>query len=511
MGLDGISAGLMAKVANPDGTINMEKLQEVAKNSADEFSAEANEVLKSGLNGGIAESEGPGDKLTFKSWLKNSVSLDLKNLKMSEEEIAAEKKAAALMADYERSVKSDIAKVKKDDYGKAYGMAVEYLRNKNAKAIEFRDQAYAEKGLVATHVSDASTAGVFVVAGILVAAALFVASCDTADKYEIYENLPNENVTINVNTNIYNNITLTLKNNETVQNNAELSAKLDRLIALHEEGNDIARNNGDTLNKILAKLDAIDKRQQESDAVKVELLNQILDKIVALEEGQKDMSAAAKAFYDTLLAKIDNMSEAQANFYVSLIAKMDDMSDVAIQKILDKMDVINSNVENMKAADAEFYAALLAKMDTLGDKADTIIAKFEGLVFPDGGQPVDLTKVEDLMKQILDAVKANGDKLDVNNEKLDAIYEKIDAIPGKLDAIQEKLNTLSNAPDYTALLQEIRDKIKPCEGHECDHTGIIDALLDIKILVEQIKDKIKEDTNDPHHEGILDDLDDIFG
>ena len=154
---------------------------------------------------------------------------------------------------------------------------------------------------------------------------------------------------------------------------------------------------------------------------------------------------------------------------------------------------------------------MLAKMDTLGDKADTIIAKFEGLVFPEGGQPVDMSKVEDLLKQILDAVKANGDKIDVSNDKLEAIFNKIDGIPGKLDAIKEKLDTLSNAPDYTALLQEIRDKIQPCQGHDCDHTAVIDALLDIKILVEQIKDKIKEDTNDPHHEGILDDLDDIFG
>ena len=60
-----ISAGLMAKIANPDGTINMEKLQDVAKNSADEFSAEANEVLKSGLTGDKAAKEGYGDYYNY--------------------------------------------------------------------------------------------------------------------------------------------------------------------------------------------------------------------------------------------------------------------------------------------------------------------------------------------------------------------------------------------------------------------------------------------------------------
>ena len=57
------------------------------------------------------------------------------------------------------------------------------------------------------------------------------------------------------------------------------------------------------------------------------------------------------------------------------------------------------------------------------------------------------------------------------------------------------------------ILKEIRDKIKPCEGHNCDHSALVQILLEIKVLVEELKNK------DSNHEGILDDddLGNIFG
>ena len=118
-----------------------------------------------------------------------------------------------------------------------------------------------------------------------------------------------------------------------------------------------------------------------------------------------------------------------------------------------------------------------------------------------GGGTVDLTDVTELLKQILAQEKANGDTLK-------AIYDKIDVIPAKLDAIIAKFDGLPQAGEYTALLEQIRDKIKPCEGHNCDHGDLAQILLEIKVIIEGLKEKIGDD---PRHEGILDDLDDLLG
>ena len=187
----------------------------------------------------------------------------------------------------------------------------------------------------------------------LTATAAILASCDTADNYktDIVEYGPKEGKTeITTNITINNRINVAI-NGAAAQSDPELKATLTAILKAIEDGNKLDKNNGDILDKILKKLESIDDRVKNleggvaaltaNDEVKIDLLTQILTKIGNLEEGQKDMSAAAKTFYDTLLAKLDNMSAAQADFFTAVLSKLDNMSD----------------------AQANFYTALLAKMD----------------------------------------------------------------------------------------------------------------------------------------------------
>ena len=208
----------------------------------------------------------------------------------------------------------------------------------------------------------------------------------------------------------------------------------------------------DILNKILEKLGTINGGGVSStDLTKVEsLLEAILAKIDKSIDNQDKMAADNLEFYNTLLAKLDGMKGDQAEAFESLLA--------AIK-------------ENTEVAKGTFEVAnkILAALGKLGDKADEAINVLKNL--STGGDCN--FKPEDMKAFIEAVVKGLKDTYTAGNEKL------------------------------LAKLDEILNKIP--EGCKCDHSEL---LAKLEIIITKME---KPDSDDNSHEGIVGDLEDIFG
>lgn len=277
---------------------------------------------------------------------------------------------------------------------------------------------------------------------------------------------------------------------------------------------DLSTENKALLEAILAKMGDMDKANQDNfaailnaiaqgnkiNAEGVKVLTAILNKLNKMDASTQ---ANFKAVIDMLvkgnnidaeilnklnqvLAKLDKIDAHQANFFAQVLAKFDKLN-AGQQANLDKiLDAINANTTVAKGT-YELVAKLLDKVDKLGGKADEIIEVIANLSV---GGNVDLSKIESMLEAILAQNKANGDTL------LD-----IDSKIGVLAlTVQGWMNQISDDNDeIKKLLKQILDKIP--EGCHCEPA---DLTVIIKIL-EEIRDK---DGN--KHEGILDDLDELF-
>lgn len=208
----------------------------------------------------------------------------------------------------------------------------------------------------------------------------------------------------------------------------------------------------DILNKILEKLGTINGGGVSStDLTKVEsLLEAILAKIDKSIDNQDKMAADNLEFYNTLLAKLDGMKGDQAEAFESLL------------------EAIKENTEVAKGT-FEVANKILAALSKLGDKADEAINVLKNL--STGGDCN--FKPEDMKAFIEAVVKGLKDTYTAGNEKL------------------------------LAKLDEILNKIP--EGCKCDHSEL---LAKLEIIITKME---KPDSGDNSHEGIVGDLEDIFG
>lgn len=208
----------------------------------------------------------------------------------------------------------------------------------------------------------------------------------------------------------------------------------------------------DILNKILEKLGTINGGGVSStDLTKVEsLLEAILAKIDKSIDNQDKMAADNLEFYNTLLAKLDGMKGDQAEAFESLL------------------EAIKENTEVAKGT-FEVANKILAALGKLGDKADEAINVLKNL--STGGDCN--FKPEDMKAFIEAVVKGLKDTYTAGNEKL------------------------------LAKLDEILNKIP--EGCKCDHSEL---LAKLEIIITKME---KPDSGDNSHEGIVGDLEDIFG
>ena len=258
------------------------------------------------------------------------------------------------------------------------------------------------------------------------------------------------------------------------KNNEEIKNLLAQINAKVEAGNEIGANNGEILKAILAKLNTLG----DNDAAKIDLLKQILAKVTEDVQNDKDMNAETMNVLNQILAKINNIG------------------DKGAAKIEELLAAINANTEVAKGSQ-ELLVKILEKIEKLDNKADVVIDLIKNLSITNGGT-VDLSKVEDLLTKILA-------KEDENGKVLTNIYDKIDLMKVVLDQIYPAIE--SESDEIKGWLKAIYEKIKLCEGHNCDHTQLENILIEIKVLIENIKGS----DSDKNHEGILDDLDDLLG
>ena len=477
MGIDisKMSPELQARVVK-GGQVDMAELEKIAASGVDKDAAEASRLLQEGLGGGLAWGQ-VGDTPVFSEGTKDRVAQN------QPKDVTFETKAI---------------EINTDKLGKIVNKGLEILGNLltlgTASCTKPEDIKYPGN---TTNINNTITIN------------LSNASVDEliAQFKEQNEKL---NVIIDLLTQANRNTTDILavlaglgKKVDEIDNylveiskgNQDIKELLVKIYNKQAEGVKIGENNNAVLNEILNKL----KELGDNDAAKVDLLKQILAKITEDVEQDKDMNEVTKNLLETILAKIGTMDANQQAFFNAILAKIDTIGDKGKAALEELLAAINANTAIAEGSQ-ELLAKILEKIEKLGDKADVVIDLIKNLAITGGGT-VDLTDVTELLKQILAQEKANGDTLK-------AIYDKIDVIPAKLDAIIAKFDGLPQAGEYTALLEQIRDKIKPCEGHNCDHGDLAQILLEIKVIIEGLKEKIGDD---PRHEGILDDLDDLLG
>ncbi len=252
------------------------------------------------------------------------------------------------------------------------------------------------------------------------------------------------------------------------------------------EGNKINAEGVKVLTAILNKLDKMDASTQG-------YFKTVIDMLVK----GNDINAEILNKLTQVLAKLDKMDASQANFFTQILAKFDKL-DAGQQANLEKiLDAINNNTaainKNTVVAEAtyELVAKLLDKVDGLNVNVSEILDAIANISV--GGGNVDLSTVEKLLADLLKSSEMNNKVLTNIEAKLDAVAVTIGGIKVALGEGHEKI---------LAKLDEILKKIP--NGCHCD----IDAILvKLDILIESIQ---KNPNDDNKHEGILDDLEDLF-
>lgn len=289
---------------------------------------------------------------------------------------------------------------------------------------------------------------------------------------------------------------------ESIDTNKEMNEKTQ--ILLQSILDNIQNFNGDlkaAVAQIIAKMD------QLSDENKI-LLGDILNNIQNFNDDMKTgfanvinnmdkMSEENRAFFEQILAKIDKLDDNAKKGLAMLINQMA-TSNTLNQMQLDRLNKLIAKLEQAHQDDLKFYnqaiallSELLSKVDNLGDKADTIIDVIGNISID---ADVDLSTIENMLKQILDQSKANGDVLT-------SIDGKMNLLAITLEGIKTQIEQLSG--DNEAILKKL-DEILAKIPDKCN------CNVELKIIIEKLETIIEEVKKGNNHEGILDDLDDLF-
>ena len=289
------------------------------------------------------------------------------------------------------------------------------------------------------------------------------------------------------------------------------AANINLLIKLINKVDTIGSNDNESakiLNQILAEIRIAIEQNKDVDSRTQALLQSILDNM-------QNFNADLKTAVAQLLAKMDQMSAENREFCNQILSKLDNMDDNAkaglamlIKQMaenntlsemqLNKLKVIIDKLDNASEADQKFYnqaiallSELLSKVDKLGDKADSILAAI-GNISLDAN--VDLSTIEKMLADILAQSKANGDVLT-------SIDSKMNLVAITLEGIKSQLEEMGG--DHKAIIARL-DAIlaKIPEGCKCDAS--------LTVIIEKLDKIIQEIKNGNNHEGILDDLENMF-
>ncbi len=272
-------------------------------------------------------------------------------------------------------------------------------------------------------------------------------------------------------------------------------------------------DNGDeettkVLYAILAKIEASIEQNKEMDSKTHQLLQSILDNVQGLKG---DLAAAVEA----LLSKLDQMTEQNKVFLEQILTKLDNidangqkglaliLEQLAINNsisadMLNKIDQVLTKLDRAHEDDQKFYnqalallAELVSKVDKLGDKADAILDAIGNISLDVN---VDLSTIERMLADILDQSKVNGDVLTSIESKLNLVAITLEGIKTQIEI---------NGGDNKAILDKLDEILaKIPDKCNCDK--------DLKIIIEILKKIAEEVGKGNNHEGILDDLEDLF-
>ena len=285
----------------------------------------------------------------------------------------------------------------------------------------------------------------------------------------------------------------------TAYNTAMTNASLQKLLAATDS---IMAREED----IKAAIQEADKNNQAGQKAELELQKQILNEIKALRKDYNAGRLDAQAFAKAVLASL---------------SKIDYKLSAAVGGIAELIRVEKQNTYFNAAT-----AANTAAMRTILGKMLPMILQMEGNIYNKLlEQGVTKDDLEELFKWLNDNQNdRSNNEINAANANKDEIIDAIDNLSLKLDVLQpmyelmlemndkigqggsgatdlsklyKQLEQITNllknlkpcdCKDYTALLNEIKDKIQPCN---CDHDKI-------EILITQILNQLK-------HEGIIDD------
>lgn len=302
--------------------------------------------------------------------------------------------------------------------------------------------------------------------------------------------------------------------------------------------NNFVNNMKDALGNVLAKLHTM-------QLVQIDLVDQILEHIddmdANLQGGFADVVAKIETldtnhqeFVNNLLAKLDGLPAAMKDNYADLLTAI--AENTAIDSdILDKLSELTETVANLTPGQASDLSAVISAIEALGENVGSILTEIQN-----GNSQLDAireaivanTGVATGIKEAIEAFKATV------SEENKAILDNISAGNATLAEIKTLIGELKDlkaveTKDYTDVLNlilaainnliaqentfdtdtknrllEILAKIPAkcdCKHETVDLSGILDKLDQ---LIESAK---SEDRDDPKHEGILDDLEDLLG
>lgn len=266
-------------------------------------------------------------------------------------------------------------------------------------------------------------------------------------------------------------------------NNQDILAALKTVINNQEAHSKEFNKHNELLNAILAKIQELDLNDKDNAEIKtllVNMLNRFNEFMTNEEENDKEQS-------DLLKVLIEEVRFGRTEFNAFAAA-------------------IQGNITNFEKNVIQAIKDLVPHMDKLsGDVIKTI----KGLVLPESGVTVDLTKIEKLLEELLkEQIDTNG-RLAAMELALGGMQKTLEGIKDNTDDLKKGqdviIDLLNNLVGMAGITQDKLNTIIAKIPAKCD------CKTNIEVIIGKLDEIIKNLKTDGNHEGILDDLDDYLG
>lgn len=313
--------------------------------------------------------------------------------------------------------------------------------------------------------------------------------------------------------------------------------KVDEILSAIYSNNELSEANNELLKQILTKISTIEANDKEGK----DLLNKILAKVTESVENQNEMKTENQAFYQAVLDKMGNLDSGMKEGLNKVLEAIDN-NTLTDKEILAKLTDLISKFGNLSAGQETDLTVVVNAINALGGDLNAILAEIQK-----GNSQLEaireaIEKNNEIAQGTQDAVNNLAAQNNKDHETIIALMTKLlendanDAatmddikailneiktntkgnwdtslrIEDKLNLVAQTINVILETQkelgdDTKAVLLQILAKIP--DGCNCE-------TVDLTVIIEKL-DKLIEATeegrNDPKHEGILDDLDDLLG